>query len=246
MNPSESPFVIADLVARRGDFTLDVPALSAGVGTVIGLVGRNGAGKSTLLQVLAGLHRCDRGTVRVFGLDPWKDGDRVRLRTGWMSDDMPIWALRIDELLRALRGFYPTWDDALVSSLLDRLELDPRRRVQTLSKGEHTRIRLLITLAFKPDLVLLDEPATGLDVPARRALLELILGVVRDGTRTVVISSHQVDDIERIADRVLLIERGRITADGTASEVAGSSPNLEERLAAHASTPHSIHSGRVS
>lgn len=226
-----TPFQITGLRCKRGAFTLDIPQLSCTAGTVIGLVGRNGAGKSTLLQVLAGLHREDAGNVRVFGMDPWTNGAKVRLRTAWMSDDMPIWALRIDHLLATLKGFYPTWDDALVATLLDKLELDPKRRVTNLSKGEHTRIRLVITLAFKPDLVLLDEPATGLDVPARRALLELILGVVRDGTRTVVISSHQVDDIERIADRVLLIDKGRITGDGTAREVAGEAPNLEERLA---------------
>ncbi len=227
-----NPFQITGLRCKRGQFTLDVPELHGTAGTVIGLVGRNGAGKSTLLQVMAGLHHADAGTVRVFGMDPWKEGAKVRLRTGWMSDDMPIWALRIDRLLSTLKGFYPTWDDALVATLLDKLELDPKRRVTDLSKGEHTRIRLVITLAFKPDLVLLDEPATGLDVPARRALLELILGVVREGSRTVLVSSHQVDDIERIADRVLLIDGGRITGDGTAREVAGDSPNLEERLAA--------------
>lgn len=227
-----NPFHIEGLRCKRGAFTLDIPSLTAARGTVVGLVGRNGAGKSTLLQILAGLHRADAGAVRVFGMDPWTEGPGVRLRTGWMSDDMPIWAMRIDRLLATLKGFYPTWDDALVAGLLDKLELDPKRRVTTLSKGEHTRIRLVITLAFRPELVLLDEPATGLDVPARRALLELILGVVRDGTRTVVISSHQVDDIERIADRVLLIDRGRITGDGTAREVAGDAPNLEERLAA--------------
>lgn len=225
------PFELTGLTLTRGAFQLDIPALAATPGTVIGLVGRNGAGKSTLLQVLAGLRRADAGQVRVFGLDPWTQGERVRQCTGWMSDDMPIWSLPIEQLLRALRPYYPTWDDALVRSLLTKLELDPGRHVSQLSKGEHTRVRLLITLAFRPRLLLLDEPATGLDVPARRALLELILGVVNDGQRTVVVSSHQVDDVERIADRVLLIEGGRITADGTASQVAGAAPNLEERLA---------------
>jgi ABC-2 type transport system ATP-binding protein len=227
-----SPFSVSGLRLRRGAFTLDVPALTAEPGTVIGLVGRNGAGKSTLLLALAGLLPPDAGTVRTFGLDPWKQPVEARRRVGWMSDDMPVWAMRIDQLLGTLRGFYPSWDDALAAELLRRLELDPRRPVTQLSKGEHTRLRIVLTLAFQPELVLLDEPATGLDVPSRRALLDLVLGVVRDGRRTVVISSHQVDDVERIADRVLLIEGGKITADGTAAEVAGAAPNLEERLAA--------------
>lgn len=225
------PFELHDLRLRRGAFVLDVPSLRAEPGTVIGLVGRNGAGKSTLLLALAGLLPPDGGAVRTFGLDPWREPEAARRRVGWMSDDMPVWAMRVDQLLATLRGFYPSWDDALVADLLVRLELDPARHVTRLSKGEHTRLRLVLTLAFRPGLVLLDEPATGLDVPARRALLDLVLGVVHDGTRTVVVSSHQVDDVERIADRVLLIEGGRITADGTAAEVAAGAPNLEARLA---------------
>jgi len=223
---------IDGLRVRRGAFLLDIPRLSLERGTVIGLVGRNGAGKSTLLQVLAGLVPSDAGTVRVLGLDPWRQGAEVRSRTGWMSDDMPLWAMRIDDLLASLAGFYRTWDPDLAAELCRRLELDPKRGVGSLSKGEQTRIRLVVTLAFRPELVLLDEPATGLDVPARRALLDLVLGVVRDGTRTVILSSHQIDDVERIADRVLLLQGGRLVADGTAAEVAAGAPNLEARLAA--------------
>jgi ABC-2 type transport system ATP-binding protein len=220
------------LRVRRGAFLLDIPRLTIERGTVVGLVGRNGAGKSTLLQVLAGLAPSDAGAVRVLGLDPWRQGAEVRARAGWMSDDMPLWAMRIDDLLASLAGFYRTWDPALAAELCARLELDPKRGVGSLSKGEQTRIRLVVTLAFRPEIVLLDEPATGLDVPARRALLDLVLGVVRDGTRTVILSSHQIDDVERIADRVLLLEWGRLVADGTAAEVAAGAPNLEERLAA--------------
>jgi ABC-2 type transport system ATP-binding protein len=225
------------LRVRRGAFLLDIPRLTIERGTVVGLVGRNGAGKSTLLQVLAGLAPADTGAVRVLGLDPWRQGAEVRARVGWMSDDMPLWAMRIDDLLASLAGFYHTWDAALAADLCRRLELDPTRGVGSLSKGEQTRIRLVVTLAFRPEIVLLDEPATGLDVPARRALLELVLGVVRDGTRTVILSSHQIDDVERIADRVLLLEWGRLVADGTAAEVAAGAPNLEERLAA---SPRSV------
>lgn len=226
-----SPLEIDRLRLTRGAFTLDVPRLSLEPGTVVGLVGRNGAGKSTLLQVAAGLLPPTSGTVRTFGLDPWKDPVNARRRVGWMADDTPIWAMRIGQLLTTLSGFYPSWDAALARTLLERFELDPDRSVVKLSKGESTRVRLVMTLAFRPELVLLDEPATGLDVPSRRALLDVVLGVVQNGARTVVISSHQVDDVERVADRVLLIEGGKVVADGSAAEVAGAAPNLTERLA---------------
>ncbi|MBA2320391.1 MAG: ABC transporter ATP-binding protein, partial [Deltaproteobacteria bacterium] len=195
------------------------------------LVGRNGAGKSTLLELLAGLERPTGGEVRVFGLDPVRDPVGARRRVGWMTDDMAVWNLPIDQHLRLLAPFYPTWDADLAASLLDRFELGAHRQIGALSKGEQTRARLVMTLAWRPELVLLAEPATGLDVPARRALLGTVLDVVRDGTRTVLISSHQVDDVERICDRVLLLERGLLAGDGTPAEVAGPGRTLEERLA---------------
>ena len=225
------PFELSEVQVRQGAFTLAIPRLQAEPGTVIGLVGRNGAGKSTLLRVLAGLMPADAGEVRTLGVDPWRDPVTARRRLGYMTDDLPIWALPLGLLCETLAAFYPTWDPALAAELIRRLELDPKRQVAGLSKGEATRARLVLTLAYRPALVLLDEPATGLDVPSRRALLELVLGVVSDPARTVVIASHQVADLERVADRVLLLEQGRITADGTIAEVAGRAPNLEERLA---------------
>lgn len=222
------PIVVKGLQVRRGGFVLDVPTLEVEPGTVLGVVGRNGAGKSTLLLTLAGLLRPDGGSVRVFGLDPWADPVAVRRRAAWMSDDMPVWVMRVDHLLDVLAGFYPTWDRALAAELARRLEVDGRRSTAELSKGEHTRLRLVLTFAFRPELVLLDEPATGLDVPSRRALLDLVLS---EGTRTVLLSSHQMGDVERICDRVLLLEGGRVTADGTPADVAGAAGSLEERLA---------------
>jgi ABC-2 type transport system ATP-binding protein len=225
-----SPFELSAVVVRRGAFALEISHLSAEAGTVVGVVGRNGAGKSTLLELVHGLLAPDAGTVRVFGLDPVRDPVAARQRVGWMTDDMPVWALRIDDHLRLLAPFYRTWDDDLAAGLLDRFELDPRRHMGGLSKGEATRVRLVMALAFRPELVLLDEPATGLDVPSRRALLATVLEIVRDPTRTVVVSSHQVADVERMCDRVVLLERGRVTADGTPAEVAGPNRTLEERL----------------
>jgi len=220
------------LAVRRGTFTLEIPTWSVAPGQVIGLVGPNGAGKTTLLETLGGLLRADGGTVRVLGHDPWRDPVAVRSATGLMSDDMPLLDLRVGELMWLLSGYYPTWDEALVGELLSRFQLDPGTRAQELSRGQGTRLRLVTAMAFRPRLLLLDEPAAGLDLAGRRALLRSVLEVVRDPGRTVVVSSHLLADVERIADRLLVLDHGRVVRDGPADELIGDDRTLEEAIEA--------------
>ncbi len=216
---------------RRGAFLLDIPAFSLEPGSVVGLVGPNGAGKSTLMELCAGLLAPDSGTVRVFGVDPARDPVAARRRLALMTDQQPVPALRVDVLLRAVSRFYPTWDAALTARLLERFGLDVTRRADELSKGEGTRLRLVLALAWRPDVVLLDEPGTGLDVRQRRSMLAEVLAVVRDPARTVLFSTHQVDDVERVADRVVILDGGRIAADGPTDAITGEGRTLEEILA---------------
>jgi len=220
------------LVVRRGRFTLEIPAWRVGPGQVIGLVGPNGAGKTTLLEVLAGLLGTHGGTAKVFGRNPWTHPVAVRSSLGFMSDDMPLFAMRIGPLLRMLSGYYPTWDPDLVEQLLERFKLDPRDRVARLSRGQGTRIRLVTAMAFRPRLLLLDEPASGLDLAGRHALLESVLEVVRDPTRSVIVSSHVLHDVERISDRLLVLDRGNIVTEGPTAELVGDERTLEEALVA--------------
>jgi ABC-2 type transport system ATP-binding protein len=127
-------------------------------------------------------------------------------------------------------GYYPTWDADLVERLLAAFELDPSRKVHELSRGQGTRLRLLLAMAFRPRLLVLDEPAAGLDLSGRRALLDSVLDVVRDPQRGVVISSHQLGDVERIADRLLVLNRGRIVRQGPSAELVAEDVTLEEAL----------------
>jgi ABC-2 type transport system ATP-binding protein len=220
-----------DVRLRRGAFTIDIPSLEVRPGEIVGLVGLNGAGKTTLLELAVGLLAPDAGTVRAFGADPVADPVAVRRRVALMTDDMPLFYLKIGPLMRALAPFWPTWDPDLAKRLLDTFELDAGKSVGALSKGEHTRLRLAVSLAWKPDVVLLDEPATGLDVPSRRKMLAEVLAIVGDPHRAVVISSHDVGDVERIADRLVLLDRGRVVADGPTRDVVGEGRTLEELLA---------------
>ncbi|MES2644347.1 MAG: ABC transporter ATP-binding protein [Myxococcota bacterium] len=218
-------------VRRAGGFQLSVDDLSVEPGTIVGLVGRNGAGKTTLMELLGGLCRPDAGTVRVFGIDPFADPVAARRRVAHMTDDAPVFALPIGALLRAVAPFYPTWDPALAGQLLERFELSASRQAGSLSKGEGTRLRLVLALAWRPELVMLDEPGTGLDVPSRRAMLAEVMDVVRDPARTVLFSSHQAEDVERIADRVVLLHEGRVVADGPTADIVGEGRTLEQVLA---------------
>ena len=223
---------VEGLVARRGGFSLEIPRWKAGSGEVIGVVGPNGAGKTTLLEILAGMRRTSGGEVRVFGRDPWKDPVTVRSSLGYMSDDLPLFDMRIGRLLRMLSGYYRTWDAELVDRLLTRFRLDPGQRVSSLSRGQGTRVRLVTAMAFRPAVLLLDEPAAGLDLAGRRALLESVLEVVRDPGRSVVVSSHMLQDVERVADRLLVINEGRVVEDGPTHELVGDRRTLEEALLA--------------
>lgn len=218
------------LRVERGTFVLDVARWKLAPGQVVGLVGPNGAGKTTLLQTVAGLRKATSGQVSVFGLDPWRNPVDVRSKLGFMSDDMPLFDMRIGPLLRQLSGYYPSWNPELVQGLLDRFELDVRDKVTTLSRGQGTRLRLITALAFEPRVLLLDEPAAGLDLGGRQALLRSVLEVVSDPARSVVISSHLLADVERIADRLLVLEKGKVVREGGTDDLVGDERTLEEAL----------------
>ncbi len=224
--------VAENLVVRRGRFALRVPEWKVAAGEVVGVVGPNGAGKTTLLETIAGFRCADAGRIAVLGLDPWRDPVHVRSSLGFMADDLPIFGMRIADLLRTLSGYYATWDTNLVHELLRRFALDPQKNTSQLSHGEGTRIRLLIAMAFQPKLLVLDEPAAGLDLGGRRALLESVLSVVRDPSRSVIFSSHQLHDVERISDRLIVLDRGNVVRDGRTDVLVGDGRTLEEALEA--------------
>jgi len=223
---------VKDLRVRRGDFELRIPEWWVDPGQVIGLVGPNGAGKTTLLETLAGMRPATEGGIAVLGLDPWDRPEVVRSQLGFMTDDLPLFAMKIGPLLKMISGYYPTWDPELVGQLLERFKIDPRKKVMALSKGQGSRLRLVLAMAFRPRLMILDEPAAGLDLAGRLSLLETVLDVVRDPSRAVLISSHLLHDVERIADRLLVLEGGGVVHEGPTDELIGDERTLEEAMVA--------------
>jgi ABC-2 type transport system ATP-binding protein len=192
----------------------------ADAGQVYGLVGANGAGKTTLLKHLLGLLRAATGSVRVFGLDPVRDPVGVLRRVGYLSEEreLPEW-MRVDELMAYTQAYHPTWDSSYARELLETFGLDPSKRVKELSKGMRAQAGLIAAVAHRPELLILDEPSSGLDAMVRRDILDAIVRTVADDGRTVIFSSHLLDEVERMSDHVTLIHNGRVTVSGELDKV---------------------------
>ena len=190
---------------------LDDVSLELPPGIVMGLVGGNGAGKTTLIKHLLGLLKAQTGEVSVFGLDPVADPVGVLGRIGYLSEtrDLPAW-MRVDEFLRFSQAYYPNWDPEFAEELRATFDLDTRQTVKSLSRGQTARLGLLAALAHRPPLLILDEPSSGLDAVVRRDILGAIIRTVADEGRTVLFSSHLLDEVERVADRVAMLHAGRL------------------------------------
>ena len=192
------------------DISLDVPN-----GTVFGLVGENGAGKSTLIKHLLGLWRAESGQVRVFGLDPVADPVSVLARIGYLSEqpDLPEW-MRVYEYIRYMQAFYPKWDSEYAEQLREQFGIDRTARIRVLSKGQRAKLGLLAAQAHRPDLLLLDEPSSGLDPIVRNDILAAVIRTVADEGRTVFFSSHLLEEIERVSDHVAMLHEGKLVLCG--------------------------------
>src|SRR3954467_13148137 len=181
MNGEGDVVIHVENVTRRYGHTLALDDISLSVprGVVFGLVGANGAGKTTLIRHVLGLLRAETGSVRVFGRDPVKDPVGILSRIGYLSEenDLPGW-MRVRELLRYSRAFYPGWDDAYADELRTMFALDPAAKIKTLSKGQKARAGLVIALAYRPELLVLDEPSSGLDPIVRRDILGAVLRTI--------------------------------------------------------------------
>jgi ABC-2 type transport system ATP-binding protein len=212
----ENVIAINNLSRRFGSKSaLDGVSLNVKRGTVFGLVGENGAGKSTLIKHLLGLWRAEAGDVRVFGLDPVANPVAVLGRIGYLSEqpDLPDW-MRVYEYLRYMQAFYPKWDVQYAEELREQFGIDRTARVRVLSKGQRAKLGLLAAQAHRPDLLLLDEPSSGLDPIVRNDILAAVIRTVADEGRTVFFSSHLLEEIERVSDYVAMLHQGKLVLSG--------------------------------
>ena len=201
-------------IYERGARVLSDVDLAVDPGEVVGLLGANGAGKTTLIRIALGMLRPQGGEVRVFGLDPKREPVETKRRVGYVAEDqvLPPY-LRVGDVLGMHAELFDDWDPALAKRLSERFELEPKRRVSTLSKGQARRVAVVSAIAHRPELLVLDEPAGGLDPAARREMLETALEFLADEGSAILFSSHHMADVERIAGRVALLDRGHMVVD---------------------------------
>jgi ABC-2 type transport system ATP-binding protein len=180
-------------------------------GRTFAFLGRNAAGKTTTIRMLLGLLKRDSGTIRVLGLDPEKEPLEVRRRVGYLAEDQTMYGwMRVEEILRFVAPFYPTWDHDLALRYTRDFELPLRTRIRHLSKGQNVRLGLVLALAHRPDVVVLDDPSIGLDPIMRKQFNRDLITHLQGEGRTVFYSSHLLYEVEPVADEVAILDAGRI------------------------------------
>ena len=194
--------------------------LAVPVGQTFGFLGRNGAGKTTSIRMLLGLLAPDSGSVRVLGLDPQMNPIEVRRRVGYVAEDQAMFGwMRVRQIIEFIKPFYSTWDDAWAKQLRERFELPLETKVRHLSKGQGVRLALLLALAHRPELVILDDPTLGLDPIMRKEFLRDLVTYLQGERVTVFFSSHLLYEIEPVADAVAILNRGRIVRQASTEEL---------------------------
>ena len=209
-------------VAKRfgAKLVLEGVNLSVPAGQTFAFLGRNGAGKTTTIRMLLGLLKPDAGTVHVLGLDPQASATEVRQRVGYLAEDQAMFGwMRVRQIIEFVKPFYPTWDDAWARQLRERFELPLTTKVRHLSKGQGVRLGLLLALAHRPGLVILDDPTLGLDPIMRKEFLRDLVTYLQGERVSVFFSSHLLYEIEPVADAVAILDRGRIVRQASTEEL---------------------------
>lgn len=195
---------------------LDQVNLQFGPGKVIGLFGPNGAGKSTTMKMIAGLNQPDKGHILVDGLNPRQSRDKVAFLPeidhlyGW-------WTLK--QAAGFIRSFYSDWDQENYLQLLDSLNLQEDMKIGKISKGQRAKCKLLLTVSRHASYLLLDEPLSGIDLLTREMIIDTLSRDIRSSEQTIIISTHEIDDVENLVDEVFFIDQGRIIVSGATEDL---------------------------
>src|ERR1035437_3655387 len=205
-----------DKQALRG-LDLQVPA-----GSIFGFLGRNGAGKTTTIKTLMGLLRSDSGVAHVFGI-PVADADRsveIRRRIGFVTEDKELYPyMTVEQIIRFTRPFFPKWRDDLERRYLEMFELPPTQKIPDLSKGMRSKLMLLLAISRGAELLILDEPTDGLDPAATEDVLRELVAIAASSETTMFFSSHQLAEVDRIADHIGIIDHGRMIVSGSLDDL---------------------------
>lgn len=211
---------IRNLTKKYPLFKVDNVSLDVKQGYITGLIGPNGVGKSTLIKMMLGIVRPDSGSVKILGCEMPKHEIDIKERVGIVSDDCFYYEhLSIRDTMKMISPFYKNWDNQKFNSYLDQFELSPKKKVQDLSKGMKIKLSLALALSHDAELLIMDEPTSGLDPIFRRELLDLLTDVMQDERNTIIFSTHITTDLDRIADYITYINRGKLVFHEAKEEV---------------------------
>ncbi len=204
---------VEGLTKRYPGFTLDSVSFRLETGYIMGFIGRNGAGKTTTLKSMLGLVHADAGSVRIDGTEYREDEHLAKQKLGVAFGGVDYYPrARLSDIARVTRRFYEAWDETQYRALLQRFQLDEKKRVCELSQGMKVKFSLALALSHNAKLLLLDEPTSGLDPVSREELIELLQHIVEDGEHSILFSTHITSDLEKCADYITYIRGGRIAA----------------------------------
>lgn len=205
---------------RYKDFALQDVSFSIKKGYITGFIGPNGAGKSTTIKLLMNLIKRDSGDIFVFGLDNIAREKEIKERIGFVYDESYFYEeLTIREMKRIIAPLYRRWDDLAFQRYIDSFELPTRRKIKHLSKGMKMKFSLAVALSHHADLIIMDEPTSGLDPVFRREILDILADIIQDEEKAVFFSTHITTDLDRIADYITFIDRGRIVFNSPKDEI---------------------------
>lgn len=215
MKEYENAVEIRGITKRYEGFTLDNVSFDVPKGSIMGFIGQNGAGKTTTIRSLLNITNIDGGEIRLLGLDHTKDEIKIKKRIAVVFDELPFHDLfNAADMARIFEGLYPEWDNAVYSAYLDRFKLPLRKKIGQYSKGMKMKLQIACALSHNAELLVMDEATTGLDPVVRDEILHIFMEYLRDGERSILMSSHITGDLEKIADSVTFIDKGRILLTG--------------------------------
>ena len=202
---------IENLKKQLGSFTLDIPNLVIKEGFITGFIGQNGAGKTTTLRLIMGLLTPDKGEIKVFGQSVGQKGEVIRNQIGYVGEPMGYFSeATIDQTRKMIAPFYTSWDNGLFNKYMNLFDLDKNKKIKELSQGQGKQFALIMALAHRPKLILLDEPTANLDPVVRHQILDLLMEHMQHEEVSTFYSTHITSDLDKASDYIIMLQKGKV------------------------------------
>ena len=216
----ENAIEISGVTKKYSGFTLDNISFNVPKGSIMGFIGQNGAGKTTTIRSLLNIISIDEGEIKLLGMDHLRHEQEIKERISVVFDELPFHdVLNAKDIARIFEGIYPQWDNAAYTGYLERFGLPMKKKIGEFSKGMKMKLQIACALSHNAELLVMDEATTGLDPVVRDEILHIFMEYLQDGERSILMSSHITSDLEKIADSVTFIDKGRLLISGYKDDI---------------------------